>query len=67
MFDFYDARVISRKSYSELAKVTGLSPRKISLIERGRIRPTSEEKKRLANALALRTYEIKWEVENAAA
>ena len=64
MFEFYDARVISRKTKTELAKITGLSPRKISLIERGLSRPTSDEKKRLANALALRTFEIKWEVEN---
>jgi len=67
MFDLYDARVISRKSQSELAKVTGLSPKKISLIERGQIRPTSEVKKRLANALALRIFEINWEVEDVAA
>ena len=64
MFDLYDARVISRKTQTELAEATGLSLRKVSLIERGRIRPNLEEKKRLANALALRTFEIKWEVEN---
>jgi len=65
MFELRDARVIARMSQNELAEIVKMSSKKISLIEKGKVQPTPAERGKIARALALRPFEIKWEVRNA--
>ena len=44
----------------DLAKATGISQSKISLIERGQITPTDEEMSTIAKALDVSPGEIEW-------
>jgi transcriptional regulator with XRE-family HTH domain len=55
-----EARFKRQKTQWDLRKETGIHQSKLSLIERGYIPPSEEEKKKIAEALGLSEGEIKW-------
>jgi len=51
--DLFEARARKRLTQWDIRKATGIHQSKVSLIERGYIQPTEEEKKLLAEVLGL--------------
>ena len=60
MLNLFMARTIARKTQYDLSLETGIPQSKLSLLERGYIRPKEKEKRSIANALALRAEDIDW-------
>jgi len=58
--DLREARFKSRMTQWGLALRTGVNQSKVSLIERGYVVPTDEERKRICEALNLDLHEIDW-------
>ncbi|MFZ2445857.1 MAG: helix-turn-helix transcriptional regulator [Syntrophobacteraceae bacterium] len=58
--DLAEARFKSRITQWQLAMKVSVSQTKISLIERGYIAPSDEEKAQIAAALGLKTDQISW-------
>ncbi len=52
-----------RKTQWDLKKLIGVHQSKISLIERGYVIPSENEKKLIAKALGFRVEEIEWPME----
>jgi len=60
--DLVEARAKRRKTQWDLRRVTGIHQSKISLIERGYVDASEEEKKKIAAALEFSVAEIDWEI-----
>lgn len=58
--DLFEARAKRRMTQWGLKNMTGIHQSKISLIERGYIVPTLEEKEKIAQALGIPDGEIEW-------
>ncbi len=56
--DMIEARFKSRMTQWDLALRTGISQAKISLIERGYVVPSDEDKRKISEALGYRDDEI---------
>jgi len=59
-----ELRAYNRKTQWDLVLLTGINQSKISLLEQGYMKPTEEEKKKIANALSVDVNEIEWSGEN---
>jgi len=56
----FEARARKRVTQWDLTFKTGIHQSKISLMERGYVEPSVEEKGKIANALGLKMADIKW-------
>ncbi len=54
-------RAIKRMSQYDLQKKANIPQPKISLIERGYIKPTEDEKTAVAMALGVSVHDVEWE------
>lgn len=57
----FEARARRRKTQWDLRKQTGIHQSKISLIERGYVEPSPDEKTMIAAALGFKVSDIQWE------
>jgi cyanate lyase len=64
--DILEARFKKRVTQWDLRIWTGINQTKISLAERGYVQLTEREKKKIAEALGMRTDEISWPERNGA-
>lgn len=58
--DLFEARARKRKTQWDLRQSTWINQSKISLIERGYVIPSGEEKKLIATALGFGVEKIRW-------
>jgi len=58
--NLFEARARKRTTQWDLRKRTGIHQSKISLIERGYVIPSDEEKRQIASALGFGVAEISW-------
>jgi DNA-binding XRE family transcriptional regulator len=58
--DLREARFKRRKTQWDIQKSTGIRQSKFSLIERGYITPSDEEKRKIAEVLSFKVDEITW-------
>jgi transcriptional regulator with XRE-family HTH domain len=58
--DLVTARAREKKTQWDIRLATGIHQSKLSLIERGYIAPSSEEKEAIAGALGIAADEIQW-------
>jgi DNA-binding XRE family transcriptional regulator len=58
--DLTIARAIKKKTQWDLRKATGIHQSKISLIERGYVSPSNEERIAIAEALGFKSNDILW-------
>lgn len=59
--DLVEARARKRITQWDIRKQTGICQTKVSLIERGYVRPSDREKEAIAQALGLAVEEIEWD------
>lgn len=59
--DLVEARARRRKTQWDLRRTTGIHQSKISLIERGYVDASEEEKEKIAAALEFGVAEINWD------
>jgi DNA-binding XRE family transcriptional regulator len=62
--DLITLRAMLRKTQWDLKVSTGIHQSKLSLIERGFIEPSKQEKESIARALGFSTNEIDWPASN---
>jgi transcriptional regulator with XRE-family HTH domain len=58
--DLFELRLRNRKTQWDLRIATGIHQSKISLIERGYVKPSPEEKRIIADALNISVDKINW-------
>ena len=58
--NFTEARFKKKLTQWDIQRLTGISQSKISLIERGYVSPSEDEKDRIASALGFGAREIEW-------
>ena len=61
--DLVEARAKRRKPQWDLRRASGINQSKISLIERGYVDASEEEKRKIAAVLEFCVAEIDWEIE----
>lgn len=58
--NLFEARARRRKTQWDIRQTTGIHQSKVSLIERGYVNPTDDEKRAIAQALGFGVEDIKW-------